>query len=98
MAYDDEKKHASDAYRAQVDADPSTRPRGAPKGRRGAVGWVVALVIVAALVIGVSLFGNDDAPDTGQPAAMAPAEDGVAPTADLPAGTGQDPVVPGSGD
>ncbi len=98
MAYYDEKKHASDAYRTQVDTDPRTRPPETPKGRRNVMGWLVALIVVAALVIGVSIFGADEAPDAGAPAAMAPAEETAPPALDAPAGTAGETANPGLGD
>lgn len=92
MAYFDEKKHASDVYRAQADADPARRAAAPRKSRSGVFGWIAAAVVVAALAIGIGSMGDDDA---GAPPAMAPAESSVAPDAAAPAtGTQADPATP----
>ncbi|MBU2962946.1 hypothetical protein KO516_19355 [Citreicella sp. C3M06] len=79
MAYFDERKNVSDAYRAQVENDTPARPPEARKGRGGVVGWIVAALVVAGLAIGIGSLGDDDA--GGAPPAMAPADNSVVPDA-----------------
>lgn len=88
MAYFDERKNVSDAYRAQIEHDAQPRPPEAHKRRGGLIGWIVAALVVVALAIGIGSLDGDDAGNA--PPAMAPAGNSVAPDA---APTGQTPPV-----